>query len=92
MWPTSPICASAPVGLRPALNPNFTPRVWEGGALQAAEKLEGAVILRSSGDEESRIALKMRRARSFAEFTLSGQSEILRCAQNDSEWAQDDSI
>jgi hypothetical protein len=26
----------------------------------------------------------------FAEFTLSGQSEILRCAQDDSEWAQND--
>jgi hypothetical protein len=32
------------------------------------------------------------RARSFAQFTLSGQSKILRCAQNDSERAQDDSI
>jgi hypothetical protein len=29
--------------------------------------------------------MKMRRARFFAEFTLSGQSEILRFAQNDSE-------
>ena len=37
-----------------------------GGALQAAEKLESPVILRSSGDEESRIALKMLRPRSFA--------------------------
>ena len=26
------------------------------------------------------------RARFFAEFTLSTQSEILRCAQDDSEW------
>jgi hypothetical protein len=38
----------------------------DGGYQQAAEKLESAVILRSSGDEESRIALKMLRARSFA--------------------------
>ncbi len=29
--------------------------------------------------------MKMRRARSFAQFILSGQSEILRCAQDDSE-------
>jgi hypothetical protein len=36
-------------------------------------------------DEESRIALKTLRARFLAEFTLSGQSEILRCAQDDSE-------
>jgi len=42
--------------------------------------------------EESRIALKMLRAGSFAQFTLSGQSEILRGAQNDSERARDDSI
>jgi hypothetical protein len=35
-------------------------------AKQAAEKLQSAVILRSSGDEESRIALKKNRARSFA--------------------------
>jgi hypothetical protein len=36
-------------------------------------------------DEESRISMKMSRARSFAQFILSGQSEILRFAQNDSE-------
>jgi hypothetical protein len=36
------------------------------GAKQAVKKFESAVILRSSGDEESRIALKMLRARSFA--------------------------
>ena len=47
-------------------NPPFSPRVWKGGASQAAEKLESTVILRSSGDEESRIPLKMLRARSFA--------------------------
>jgi hypothetical protein len=29
--------------------------------------------------------MKMRRARFFAQFILSGQSEILRCAQDDSE-------
>jgi hypothetical protein len=45
---------------------DFSPRVWKGGALELAEKLESAVILRSSGDEESCIALKMLRARSFA--------------------------
>jgi hypothetical protein len=49
---------------------DFSPRVWKGGALQAAEKLESAVILRSSGDEESRIALKMLRARSFAALRM----------------------
>jgi hypothetical protein len=36
-------------------------------------------------DEESPTALKMRRAGPFAKFILSGQSEILRFAQNDSE-------
>jgi hypothetical protein len=36
------------------------------GTLQAAEKLDSAVILRSSGDEESRIALNILRARFFA--------------------------
>ena len=49
---------------RPALEPLRGCR--RGGALQAAEKLESPVILRSSGDEESRIALKMLRPRSFA--------------------------
>ena len=39
----------------------------------------------AAGDEESRIGLKTLRARFLAEFTLSGQSEILRCAQGDSE-------
>jgi hypothetical protein len=29
--------------------------------------------------------MKMRRARFFAQFILSGQGEILRCAQDDSE-------
>ena len=48
----------------------------KGGALQAAEKLESAVILRSSGDEESRIALKILRARSFAQFTLGGRARF----------------
>jgi hypothetical protein len=64
----------------------------KGGTLQAAEKPKSAVILRSSSDEESRIALRILRAISSAYFTLSRQSEILRCAQNDSERAQDDSI
>ncbi len=39
----------------------------------------------TAGDKESRIVLKTLRARFLAEFTLSGQSEILRCAQDDSE-------
>src|ERR1017187_3526823 len=30
--------------------------------------------------------------RSFAQFTLNGQTKILRCAQNDSESAQNESI
>src|ERR1019366_2683294 len=38
------------------------------------------------------MALKTLRARSFAQFTLSEQSKILRCAQNDSERARDDGI
>ena len=29
------------------------------------------------------MVLRMRRARSFAEFTLSGRSEVLRCPEND---------
>jgi hypothetical protein len=37
-----------------------------GGTEELAAKLESAVILRSSGDEESRTALKILRARSFA--------------------------
>jgi hypothetical protein len=41
-----------------------------GGAKQAAEKLESPVILRNSGDEESRIAMKMLRARSFAALRM----------------------
>jgi hypothetical protein len=41
-----------------------------GGAEQAAEKPKSAVILRSSGDEESRIALKILRARSFAALRM----------------------
>jgi hypothetical protein len=44
----------------------FSLRFGKGGASQAAEKTESAVILRSSGDEESRIPLKMLGARSFA--------------------------
>ena len=39
----------------------------------------------AAGDEESRIVLKTLRARLLVEFILSGQSEILRFAQNDSE-------
>ena len=59
-------------------------------AQQAAEKLVWPVIPRSppfllAEDDESRIGLKTLRARFLAQFTLSGQSEILRCAQDDSE-------
>ena len=36
-------------------------------------------------DKESRMFMKMRRARFFAPFILRGQSEIIRCAQDDSE-------
>jgi len=39
----------------------------------------------SIAKEESRMFMKMGRARFFAQFILSGQSEILRCAQDDSE-------
>jgi hypothetical protein len=42
----------------------------------ALRLLKSAVILRSSGDEESRIALKILRARSFAKFTLSGRARF----------------
>jgi hypothetical protein len=45
-------------------------RCRKGGAKQAAEKLAGTVILRSSGDEESRIALKILRAGSFAALRM----------------------
>ena len=38
-----------------------------------------------AGDEESCTAKTSFRARFLAEFTLSDQSEILRCAQDDSE-------
>jgi hypothetical protein len=37
---------------------DLSPRERKGGASEPAEKLESAVILRSSGDEESRIASK----------------------------------
>jgi len=37
---------------------------------QAAKKLVGTVILRSSSDEESRIAMKILRARSFAALRM----------------------
>jgi len=57
------------------INPDFSPRLWKGGALQAADKLEWAVILRSSGDEESRIALKMLRARSFASLRMTAKGQ-----------------
>ena len=53
-----------------APSPDFSPRLRKGGALAVAEKLESAVILRSSGDEESRIALKILRARSFAALRM----------------------
>jgi len=46
------------------------------GACQAkdhANQLESAVILRSSGDEESRIALKILRARFFAALRMTGE-------------------
>jgi hypothetical protein len=49
-------------------------------AAQAAGKPVGAVILRSPAlrdDEECRISMKMRRARAFAEFTLSDMTKIL---------------
>jgi hypothetical protein len=39
----------------------------------------------SVANEESPMFMKMRRARFFAQFILSGQGEILRFAQNDSE-------
>ena len=40
----------------------------------------------AAGDEESRPdQIGVSRERFLAEFTLSGQSEILRCAQDDSE-------
>jgi hypothetical protein len=49
---------------------------------------EHAFLLSSrgaAGDEESCSAKKLPSARFLAEFTLSTQSEILRCAQDDSE-------
>jgi len=46
----------------------------------------GVIFRRAAGDEKSRIALKTLRVRSLAEFTLeSTQSEVLRCAQDESE-------
>ena len=50
---------------------------------------EKAQAVLSIAKEDSRFAMKTLRARSFASFTLSGQSEILRGAQNDRERAQD---
>jgi len=42
------------------------------------------VILSAAKDLALRIFSKALRARFFAQFILSGQSEILRCAQDDS--------
>ena len=52
--------------------PDFSSRLRKGGALQAAEKLVGTVILRSS------------RRRRISHCLENAQSEILRCAQDDS--------
>jgi hypothetical protein len=52
--------------------PDFSPRVWKGGALQAAEKRVGTVILRS------------RRRRRISHCLDNAHSEILRSAQDDS--------
>jgi hypothetical protein len=52
------------------------------GTEHVAEKLEGTVILRSRravlgiAKEESRIAMKILRARSFAQFPLSGRARF----------------
>jgi len=69
----------------------------KGGALELAEKLECAVILRSSGGPEpceGRISpcLENTQSEILRVVYPERQSEILRCAQNDSERAQDDSI
>src|SRR5271157_1151501 len=53
-------------------------------AVQAAEKRFEIVILSEAKNLALCILRKIRRARSFAEFTFSGQSQILRFAQNDS--------
>jgi hypothetical protein len=53
-------------------NPDFSPRLWKGGALQAAEELESAVI-----SEEQR-------RRRISQCLENTQSEILRFAQDDS--------
>jgi hypothetical protein len=53
-------------------NPDFSPRLWKRGASQAAEKPVGTVILRS------------RRRRRISHCLENTQSEILRCAQDDS--------
>jgi len=52
-------------------------------AQQAAEERSTVVIPSAAKDLALRIFLKMRRARFFAQFILSGQGEILRCAQDD---------
>ena len=71
---------------------DFSPRVWKGGALQAAEKPVGTVILRSPRRRSLSHCLENTQSESLRVVYPERQSEILRCAQNDSERAQDDSI
>src|SRR5208337_4623085 len=62
--------------------------VWKGEASQGAETrlaCHSEEPRSDRDDEESRLVLKTLRTRFLAEFTPSGQSEILRCAQDDSE-------
>jgi hypothetical protein len=57
-----------------------TPRASDGSSRTGRGKPVGTVILRSPAlrdDEESRIAVTTRRARSFAQFTLSEMTKIL---------------
>ena len=81
--PQSPACASS--AGRSTRRAHFS-------AYQAGEKpvwLSFRGVPQARDDEESRSGWAHRwppvRARFLAEFTLSGQSEILRCAQDDSE-------
>ena len=75
---TKPLTRHAPVGERAGAQP----------LLSGAASVKAWISLSfrgAAGDEESRSELKTLRARFLAEFTLSAQSEILRCAQDYSE-------
>jgi hypothetical protein len=62
------------------------------GSAETPDRSVKYIPMLCGGEEESRRGLKLLRARSFTQFASGGQNTILRCAQNDSGRAQDDSF